>query len=122
MKKWLLVAIIIACNSCADLMDTAGMRRYGKVTDLGPRGIARLIRSIVGNRFVLGGIAANAVGFFTLMSLLSIAPVSFSVPATAGSFVLETCLARLILKEDVHWQRWLGASVIACGVALLALP
>jgi drug/metabolite transporter (DMT)-like permease len=103
-------------------MNTAGMRRHGAVEDLRPSGIARLIRALVRNRFVLGGILANAVGFFTLMSLLSIANVSFAIPATAGSFVLETGLAKVILKEDVHWQRWLGASVVACGVALLAWP
>lgn len=120
--KWILVGIIMACNSCADLMNTAGMRRNGEVDDLRPRGIARLIRALARNRFVLGGIAANAVGFFTLMSLLSVANVSFAVPATAGSLVLETGLAKVVLKEDVRWQRWLGAAAIACGVALLALP
>ena len=120
--KWIFVAVIILCNCCADLMNTAGMRVNGKVEDLGPRGLVRFIRAVIRNRFVLAGIAANAVGFFTLMSLLSIANVSFAVPATAGSFVLETGLAKLLLKEEVHWQRWLGASVIACGVALLALP
>lgn len=120
--KWLLVAVIVLCNCFADLMNTAGMRLNGKVVDLGPRGIARLLRAIFHNRYILAGIAANALGFFTLMSLLSIANVSFAIPATAGSFVFETGLAKLLLKEDVHWQRWLGACVIACGVALLALP
>ena len=119
--KWILVGVIIGCNCCADLMNTAGMRRTGKVEDLGPAGIARLLRGIAHNRYVLGGIAANAIGFFTLMSLLSIANVSFAVPATAGSFVIETGLAKLLLKEEVHWQRWMGATVIACGVILLAL-
>jgi len=121
MTKWLLVGLIVACNCCADLLNTAGMRRYGQVDDLRPKGIARLVRSLSRNRYVLGGIVANAVGFFALMSLLSVANLSFAVPATAGSFVLETGLAKTILKEDVHWQRWLGAAVIACGVALLAL-
>ncbi len=122
MTKWMLVGILMLCNCCADLMNTAGMRRYSRVEDLRPRGIARLVRALARNRFVLGGIVANAAAFFTLMSLLSVANVSFAVPASAGSFVIETGLAKLILKEDVHWQRWLGAWVIACGVALLALP
>jgi drug/metabolite transporter (DMT)-like permease len=122
MIRWLLVGIIIVCNACGDLMNTAGMRLYGKVEDFGPRGLARLVRVLARNRYVVGGIVANAVGFFTLMSLLSVARVSFAIPATAGSFVLETGLAKVILKEDVRWQRWLGAAVIACGVALLALP
>jgi drug/metabolite transporter (DMT)-like permease len=103
-------------------MNTLGMRRNGRVYDLAPKGIARLIRALAHNRYVLGGIAAMAIAFFALMALLSIANVSFAVPATAGSFLLETVLAKLILKEDIHWQRWLGASVVACGVALLALP
>jgi drug/metabolite transporter (DMT)-like permease len=103
-------------------MDTAGMRRHGKVENFHPGAVAHLIRSLVSNRFIIGGISANAVGFFALMSLLSVANVSFAVPATAGSFVVETGLAKVLLHEDVHWQRWVGALVVACGVALLALP
>ena len=120
--QWLLVGIVMLCNCCADLMNTAGMRLHGKVEDLSPNGLARLIRRLTRNRYVIGGFLANAAGFFALMALLSVANVSFAIPATAGSFVLETALAKLLLKEDVHWQRWLGSSVIACGVALLTLP
>jgi uncharacterized membrane protein len=53
------------------------------------------------------------------MSLLSIANVSFAVPATAISFVLETLLAKYILKEDVGLRRWAAATLVACGVVLL---
>jgi drug/metabolite transporter (DMT)-like permease len=121
MRKWFLVALIVACNACGDLLNTAGMRRHGEVNDLRPTGIARLLRRLVRNGYVLGGIFFMAVAFFALLSLLSIAEVSFAVPATASSFLIETILAKLILREDVHWQRWLGASLVVCGVALLAL-
>ncbi len=120
--KWILVGIIMMSNASADLLNTTGMRRHGGVEDLRPRGVARLVRALSRNRFVLGGLASEAVGFFTLMSLLSIANVSFAVPATAGSIALETALAKLILKEQVRWQRWFGAALVACGVVLLALP
>jgi drug/metabolite transporter (DMT)-like permease len=122
MTNWLLVSMIVLLSACADLLSTAGMRRHGKVEDLGPTGVARLLRTLSRNAYVLGGLIANAFGFFTLMALLSVANVSFAVPATAGSFVIETALAKLILKEDVHWQRWVGACIIAIGVGLLALP
>jgi drug/metabolite transporter (DMT)-like permease len=120
--RWGLVGFIILCNACSDLMNTLGMRQHGKVTDLAPEGVARLLHEVLKNRYTVAGITAMAISFFALMSLLSLARVSFAVPATAGSFLLETVLAKMILKEDVHWQRWVGASVVACGVALLALP
>lgn len=60
--------------------------------------------------------------FFALLSLLSFTALSFAVPATGGSFLLETALARVVLKEDIRWERWAGAVVVACGVGLLALP
>jgi uncharacterized membrane protein len=43
------------------------------------------------------------------------------VPATAGSYVLETVLAKYVLQEPVTMERWAGASLVACGVALLSL-
>lgn len=55
------------------------------------------------------------------MKLLSIADLSFAVPVTAASVVLETVLARLALKEKVNPMRWAGAFFVACGVALLAV-
>jgi drug/metabolite transporter (DMT)-like permease len=63
-----------------------------------------------------------AVSFFALVSLLSIAPFSFAVPATAASFVVEAILAKFLLKEAEHWKRWLGAVLVGFGVALLARP
>jgi uncharacterized membrane protein len=64
-------------------------------------------------------VASLTAGFLAMMSLLSIANVSFAVPATAISFVLETLLAKYILKEDVGLRRWAAATLVACGVVLL---
>jgi len=119
--KWLLVALIIACNTVGDVLNTHGMKRHGEVQDFGLHGIRRLIAALVRNRYVVGGIAAGAVSFVALLMLLSIANLSFAVPATAASYLLETVLAKFILKEQITWKRWAGASLVAGGVALLAL-
>jgi uncharacterized membrane protein len=66
-------------------------------------------------------VACMAVSFFSFMVLLSVADLSFAVPATAASFVLETVLARAVLKEHVDIKRWTGTILVACGVALLAV-
>jgi len=119
--KWLLVALIIACNTISDVLNTHGMKQHGEVRDFGPSGIRRLIASLVRNRYVVGGTVAGAVSFFALLMLLSIANLSFAIPATAASYLLETVLAKVILKEQITWARWTGASLVAGGVALLAL-
>jgi drug/metabolite transporter (DMT)-like permease len=51
----------------------------------------------------------------------AIANLSFAVPATAFSYVLETALAKYILKEHIGWRRWAGASLVGCGVLLVSL-
>jgi drug/metabolite transporter (DMT)-like permease len=55
------------------------------------------------------------------MDLLSIAKLSFAIPATASSYLLETALAKYLLGEDVGWKRWAGASLVAIGVMLISL-
>ena len=62
-----------------------------------------------------------AVSFFAYLGLLTIADLSFAVPATAITYVLETILAKYLLKEQVNWLRWAGASLVICGVALVSL-
>jgi drug/metabolite transporter (DMT)-like permease len=117
--KWILVGIIAICNTLGDVLNTAGMKRQGEVEDLRPQSLLRMVVHIFRNPLVLGGLLSLAVSFFALLSLLSIATVSFAVPATAVSYLLETLLAKYILKEDVRWRRWTAAVLVAGGVALL---
>ena len=39
------------------------------------------------------------------------------MPASAASLVFETILARLVLRERVDARRWMGAALVAGGVA-----
>jgi len=117
--RWILVGIIAICNTLGDVLNIAGMKRQGEVEDLRPRSLFWMVRRAVVNPYVIAGIAAMAVSFFALLSLLSIANVSFAVPATAASYLLETLLAKYILGEDVRSRRWAAATLVAMGVVLL---
>lgn len=119
--RWILVGMIVAGNATGDLLNTYGMKLHGEIHSLRPRRIPRLLHSLARNIYVVGGVVAMAFSFFALLSLLSIAPLSFAVPATASSYILETILAKYVLGEHVTWQRWLGACVVASGVLLLAV-
>ena len=117
--QWRLAALTSICNTIGDVLNTAGMKREPEVEKLNIRALTAMLSRIVRNPLVIGGVASLTAGFLAMMSLLSIANVSFAVPATAISFVLETLLAKYILKEDVGLRRWAAATLVACGVILL---
>jgi transporter family protein len=117
--EWRLAALTSICNTIGDVLNTAGMKREPEVEKLTLHSLVAMLSRIVRNPLVIGGVASLTAGFLAMMSLLSIANVSFAVPATAISFVLETLLAKYILKEDVGLRRWAAATLVACGVVLL---
>ncbi|MCL4401227.1 MAG: EamA family transporter [Acidobacteria bacterium] len=119
--KWLLVAVIVAATTAGEVLQAIGMRHHGEVHDFRPGALGRMFAMLARNRYIVASVAAMAVSFFAFMSLLSVSELSFAVPATAVTYVLETALAKFLLKEQISWGRWAGASLVACGVALLSL-
>jgi drug/metabolite transporter (DMT)-like permease len=73
------------------------------------------------NWMVAASVVAMAISFFAYLGLLTVAELSFAVPATAVTYALETVLAKYVLKEQVSWLRWAGASLVVWGVALVSL-
>ena len=119
--RWLLVAIIVAATSVGEVLQAAGMRRHGEVVDFRPSALGRVAYAIARNGLMVLSVVMMAVSFFAFMALVSVADLSFAVPATAASYVVETLLAGLILKEHVGTRRWAGALLVCTGVALLSL-
>jgi drug/metabolite transporter (DMT)-like permease len=119
--KFVLIAIIVAATTVGEVLQALGMRHHGEIHDFRPGALGRAAALLVRNQYVIGSVAAMAVSFFAYMGLLTIADLSFAVPATAVTYVLETVLAKYVLKENVNWLRWAGASLVICGVALVSL-
>jgi len=119
--NWLLVALIAAATTASDVLQSAAMKRHGEIRDFRPGALGRVLALLARNKLIVASVAAMTVSFFAFIALLSVADLSFAVPATAGSYVLETVLAKYVLQEPVTMERWAGASLVACGVALLSL-
>jgi drug/metabolite transporter (DMT)-like permease len=119
-RVWLLVGLVVACTVMGDLLQSLEMKRHGEIHDFHPRGWAKLAGVLARKKFLILAIVFMAVSFFAFMTLLETADLSFAVPVSAATLVFETILARLVLKERVDSRRWLGACLVACGVALLA--
>jgi len=118
-RAWLLVGVVIGSTMLADLLQSVEMKRHGEVRFSGGR-LRSAIATLARRGYLILAIFFMAVSFFAFLKLLSFADLSFAVPASAGSFALETVLAKLVLKERINARRWAGAGLVACGVALLA--
>ena len=118
---WIYIAIIVLATTVGEVMQAMGMRRHGEIRDFRPTALGRAAATLAHNRFVIASVFAMAVSFFAYMGLLTVAELSFAVPATAVTYVLETILAKYVLKERVTGLRWAGAGLVICGVALVSL-
>lgn len=117
--KWLLLTITVTMTVLADLLQSYEMKRSGEQS-LGPKGITRLLRTIASRRYLILSIVCLAFSFFSFMALVQNAPLSFAVPASAASLILETVLAKFALKERVGVRRAAGAFLVLCGVVLIS--
>lgn len=117
--KWLLLAIVVSATSVSDILQSHEMKRAGEQS-VGPRGIVRLFKTIARRWELILSIVCLAISFFAFMALVQAEPLSFAVPASAASFIVETLLAKLVLKEHVGVRRATGALLVLGGVLLLA--
>jgi drug/metabolite transporter (DMT)-like permease len=119
--RWLLVALVVIPGTIGDVLNSAGMKHQGELDDWSPRALLRFLAKLTHNWYILVGMPAMALSFFALMALLSTTSLAFAVPATASSFIIETFMAKYLLKEKVDWHRWVGATLVAIGITLLAV-
>ena len=116
--RWILVGMMVAATVASDLLQSYEMKRAGEHS-VHPRGLLRLLRTIVQRRYLILSIACLAVSFFSFMALVQVEPLSFAVPASAATLIFETLLAKLVLREHVGIRRAVGALIVLCGVVLV---
>lgn len=119
--KWLLVAVVVAATTASDLLQSREMKLHGEIREFRPGRWGQVMAGVLTRRYLILSIFFMAVSFFAFLALLSVADLSFAVPATAASYASETVLARALLKERVNLKRWAGVSLVAVGVAMLAV-
>jgi drug/metabolite transporter (DMT)-like permease len=116
-----MIAVNVATATAGDILIASAFRHIGDLDAIKARsGFWSAAFAVLRNPYFLGGFAAMAVAFFSLLFTLSHADVSLVAPA-AGSltFVSNAIAARIFLKERVDRRRWVAAIFVCCGVALL---
>lgn len=116
--RWLLVFLMVFGTVAGDLLQSYEMKQAGEQS-VTAKGLARVFQILVHRRLLILSIACNAISFFTFMALLQKEALSFAVPASAVSFVIETLLAKYVLHEDIGLRRAAGAAAVLAGVVLV---
>lgn len=117
--KWLLLSVVVVTTVIGDLLQSSEMKSAASGPG-GVRGVLQLLRVIAARKYLILAIVSMGVSFFAFLALIQIAPLSFAVPASAATFVLETVLAGLVLKERIGRRRAAGALLVLGGILLLA--
>jgi drug/metabolite transporter (DMT)-like permease len=113
-------AILILGSTGGEIAITYGMKSVGEPARLRPRAVLQFLGRAVGNGWFWAGVPLMALSFYALLVLLSWAPISLVIPASALSYVVGTFGAKFILGEDVSSARWAGVILVCIGVALVA--
>src|SRR5262249_32528740 len=120
MKTFLLLCSLITGSSLGEILSAKGMQQVGDVS-FRPKALIGAIGRMIRNPYLFGGVACLAVAFFSFISLLSYADLSFVVPLTAVSYITNTVGANFFLKERISRARWSGTLLVAFGVAVISL-
>lgn len=121
MKTLLLLTSLIIFSSLGEILSARAMKQVGELS-FRPRLLLKSLQRIFTNRSLLAGVACLAISFFSFLSLLSYADLSYVIPLTALSYLTNTLGSKFLLHEKISTARWWGTVVVVIGVAIISLP
>jgi ceramide glucosyltransferase len=120
MKTLGLFIVLILSSSIGDILSARAMCQIGDVR-FTLRGVLRAVRLGIRNPCLFLGIVCQAIAFGSFLGLLSFVDLSYVVPLTAVTYLINTVGSRFVLKERISRERWIGTLLVACGVVLVSL-
>ncbi|HKQ74935.1 MAG TPA: bacteriohopanetetrol glucosamine biosynthesis glycosyltransferase HpnI [Blastocatellia bacterium] len=120
MKTFLLLCSLVVGSSLGEILLAKGMRKVGAVS-FRPKALIGAVGRMIRSLYLFGGVACLAVAFFSFISLLSYADLSFVAPLTAVTYITNTAGARFLLKERISKARWTGTLLVTLGVVIISL-
>lgn len=115
-KKIFIYLAIACCNGTGDVLLKRGMENLGEIR---LSHWTHIFNAFI-DPWVVLGILFLAGFFYSYLTALSWADLTFVLPATAFGYVVTAFLSRFFLHETVSPWRWAGVLLITCGVGLVA--
>jgi drug/metabolite transporter (DMT)-like permease len=120
-KLGLMLVFFICCSTGGEIAMTHGMKQVGEPESFRPMALLRFMGKAVKNGWVWFSVPILGAAFYSLLILLSWAPISVVIPASAFNYVVGTLGAKYLLKEQVSAKRWMGVVMVCAGVTLVLL-
>ncbi len=117
----LMLIFFICCSTGGEIAMTYGMKRVGEPESFRPMALFRFLTKAVQSGWVWLAMPLLAASFYSLLILLSWAPISLVIPASAFNYVVGTFGAKYLLNEDVTAKRWMGVLLVCGGVTLVLI-
>jgi drug/metabolite transporter (DMT)-like permease len=115
-KKIFIYLAIACCNGTGDVLLKRGMDNLGEIQ---LHHWTHIFNAFI-DPWIILGILFLAGFFYSYLTALSWADLTFVLPATAFGYVVTAFLSRVFLHETVSAWRWAGVILITCGVGLVA--
>lgn len=115
-KKIFIYLAIACCNGTGDVLLKRGMDNLGEIH---LNHWTHIFNAFI-DPWVILGILFLAGFFYSYLTALSWADLTYVLPATAFGYVVTAFLSRVFLHETVSPWRWAGVLLITCGVGLVA--
>jgi drug/metabolite transporter (DMT)-like permease len=116
-----MLAFFVCCNTIGEITLTYAMKQVGEPEQLRPLALLRFLWKAVCNGWFWVALPLCAASFYSLLVLLSWAPLSVVIPASAATYVVGTFGAKYILRERVSAKRWAGVVMVCIGVMLVLI-
>jgi drug/metabolite transporter (DMT)-like permease len=115
LKTCLIYIAIACCNGTGDVLLKRGMVQVGEIH------LARWthVFTAIVNPWVILGILCLSGFFYSYLTALSWADLTYVLPATAFGYVVTAVLSMYFLHESISLLRWTGVLLIAGGVGLV---
>jgi drug/metabolite transporter (DMT)-like permease len=119
MREFVLFFFIVVAGTGGELCLSRAMKSIGEIHDFRPHSLLNFVARAMRLPWLWVGIALMALGFFSLLAILSFLEVSFVVPVSALSYAAGAFGAKCFLGEHITRHRWLGIAIVTFGVTLV---
>jgi drug/metabolite transporter (DMT)-like permease len=116
-----LLVVSITFSTIGQLTLKAAMNRVGRIGSAEVSAVGDTISKAAKEPLLWLGLFLFALSALFWLVVLSRVPLSLAYPMVGVSYIFVVLLGRVVLNEHIPVLRWVGAFVIAAGIALIGI-